>query len=887
MALQETATTTPGGAKKGEVLDGGQLVQIIDYDGDIVADIGAWMKKQHVADAGFNYNVITILGSQSSGKSSLMNALFDCNFQVMDHIHGHSQTTKGIWLGRDGLSAAADSRARPCLVVDVEGIDSRERGEDRQTFEHRSALFALALADCLVINVWYHSLGNFTASGYGLLKTVMEVNLELFAQERNTPRTILLFAVRDWAEVMTPLETVKQKIAREYVERIWNEIQKPPAFEHSMPYDLFDFQVFGLAHKFMNPQQFDKDVEVLRQTWMTSLRPARYSRQVPADGFAHYATSIWEVIKQQEHLNIPNQKEMLAIYRCQEIKAQALAGLTAEVAAMNAKIQKKEVDAPQFSQWLSVLAASAVAEYLEHASRYQADVCRRVKAELLEGLTAVAQPLVDSLLSNTRDSIARDFSEELMSSFAAAKGDPPITLSGQAVLDAWSGYNEGTAELLRDAQRRFLAVADACGAKLPDGSQLAFATDLVLDGMTRVLSKDVEAVREKQQAQLVALLQKTCDGKLVGVSDSLASREFSPEKFWELCRVKTAAAAEECFTLFRKAHIGLASSSSSSTSLTSPRKRARETSEEDSFRVQCRVLALMQLRKQMQSIVANVHVFILDRFQTFFSYDPNDQPRQWEALTPDQLQKIFVEAKEQALVLVPTFACMRLHPLSISTASLLPAAAESSPADFLDRPEFSAAEREELAPLPAQFFAPLLDALQAQTARQKTLRQMQQMCRDAQALQQGKGTVSWRSVPLWGWLLLLALGWNELAAVLQFLTGNWIFFPIFLVALAAAAAAVFTGNVQVALASLQHFLLLAKTVALPVARELLVKALNAVDPQPAAPRRTERDSRGSPRGAAATVEELKRPQDLPPKTGAASSPPRAEASPRSRESESM
>lgn len=122
-----------------------------------------------------------------------MNALFKCNFQVMDHVHGHSQTTKGIWLGRDGYSREDPSQP-PCLVVDVEGIDSRERGEDRQTFEHRSALFALALADCLCINLWYHSLGNFTASGYGLLKTVMQVNLELFAQEKKSvfPGTPLL-----------------------------------------------------------------------------------------------------------------------------------------------------------------------------------------------------------------------------------------------------------------------------------------------------------------------------------------------------------------------------------------------------------------------------------------------------------------------------------------------------------------------------------------------------------------------------------------------------------------------------------------------------------------------------------------------------------------------
>lgn len=42
---------------------------------------------------------------------------------------------------------------------------------------------------------------------------------------------------------------------------------QPAALELSSPYDLFDFQVFGLAHKFMNPTQFEKDVQLLRQQY--------------------------------------------------------------------------------------------------------------------------------------------------------------------------------------------------------------------------------------------------------------------------------------------------------------------------------------------------------------------------------------------------------------------------------------------------------------------------------------------------------------------------------------------------------------------------------------------------------------------------------------------
>ena len=43
----------------------------------------------------------------------------------MDAQMGHSQTTKGLWIGNDRL---ADGKT---IIIDVEGNDSRERGEDR------------------------------------------------------------------------------------------------------------------------------------------------------------------------------------------------------------------------------------------------------------------------------------------------------------------------------------------------------------------------------------------------------------------------------------------------------------------------------------------------------------------------------------------------------------------------------------------------------------------------------------------------------------------------------------------------------------------------------------------------------------------------------------
>lgn len=98
------------------------------------------------------------------------------------------QTTKGIWLSKnkkqgDAPSADGARMADNILVMDVEGTDGRERGED-QDFERKSALFALATSEVLIVNIWEHQVGLYQGANMGLLKTVFEVNLQLFLKDR-------------------------------------------------------------------------------------------------------------------------------------------------------------------------------------------------------------------------------------------------------------------------------------------------------------------------------------------------------------------------------------------------------------------------------------------------------------------------------------------------------------------------------------------------------------------------------------------------------------------------------------------------------------------------------------------------------------------------------
>lgn len=150
-------------------------VQIITDELDFNSSFQNFLKARDLMKKGTGYRTVAVIGCQSSGKSTLLNLLFDTGFEVMDKVKGRAQTTKGIW-----MSATTDEN--PTLIFDIEGTDSKERGEQRMTFEQTTSLFALAISDVLLINMWTTDIGRYGASNYGLLKVIFEVNLKLFGQ---------------------------------------------------------------------------------------------------------------------------------------------------------------------------------------------------------------------------------------------------------------------------------------------------------------------------------------------------------------------------------------------------------------------------------------------------------------------------------------------------------------------------------------------------------------------------------------------------------------------------------------------------------------------------------------------------------------------------------
>ena len=183
------------------------------------------------------------------------------------------------------------------MVMDVEGTDGRERGED-QDFERKSALLSLASSEVLLINLWEHQVGLYQGANMGLLKTVFEVNLGLFgkAQENTNQRTLLLFIIRDHIGT-TPLANLASTLETD-INRIWDSLSKPAELQDRKLSDYFDLGFTTLPHKILAADKFEEEVLNLRRRFMDKENPnyvfkPAYHKRIPADGVAMYMEGIW------------------------------------------------------------------------------------------------------------------------------------------------------------------------------------------------------------------------------------------------------------------------------------------------------------------------------------------------------------------------------------------------------------------------------------------------------------------------------------------------------------------------------------------------------------------------------------------------------------------
>ena len=646
-------------------------------------------------EAGFGYDICAVLGSQSTGKSTLLNRLFGTNFDVMDD-RARQQTTKGIWLCR-GMD-------RNVLVMDVEGTDGRERGED-QDFERKSALFSLATAECVIVNMWENQVGLFQGANMGLLKTVLDVNLTLFQVGRaraGAPKekTLLLFVIRDYIGT-TPLANLESTI-RADLQRIWASLTKPEALAGAELGDFFDVSFSALPHKVLQAKEFDEGIAQLQRRFIDRSDPqyvfqTEYHKRIPIDGLPHYLESVWEQILQNKDLDLPTQQELLAQFRCDEIAAAAAAAFAAAMTAL-----RSALDAGQVLATLGVDMASHRAEALavfdKDASRYHRGVYARKRADLLLQLNAVLLPFFLAQLKNLHTKLASAFQQAMQEGTRGASYDFG-RLVEEHVAHALAAFDGETQRLV-----------------LPD-------TDWSVSEERMHLEEDLRAVartlRADETQKLAVRLEKDIRRHLAEPIEAALSEPDAG--MWDRVLGVWRDACDRAAALYREraAHLNT-------------------TPDEDAATVgRLHMVAWRALLDRVQEstsetvLASRLRAFFEDRFR----YDASGVPRVWKP--SDDMDDAFVQARDATLALIPLYATMQ--PETPPTV-----------AGDEDTPSWDEARR-------------VLSERRCAELGRRFRRDA-----DAAYVEAKRGTVSsMTQVPWWMYVVLIVLGWNEAMAVLH------------------------------------------------------------------------------------------------------------------------
>lgn len=243
------------------------------------------------------------------------------------------------------------------------------------------------MADVLLINMWYTDIGRYSGSNYGLLKVIFECNLKLFGQ--STAKK-LLFVIRDYPGGKNA-DAIKGLIDKD-INQLWQDIHKPDQYKDSLAQEFFSIEFCLMPHKLYCEDQFVEKCKELKEKFTAGSEnnffpeiasdAGQGAKAVPIDGLSYFIDTTWAIIKDQKELNLPDQREMVAQYRCNEVKEEALELIKTHVQALDAKSRSSSIsDFPE--QGMGILEV-AVKHYKQEAVQYKGAVYDKVLKEIAE-----------------------------------------------------------------------------------------------------------------------------------------------------------------------------------------------------------------------------------------------------------------------------------------------------------------------------------------------------------------------------------------------------------------------------------------------------------------------------------------------------------------------
>ena len=526
-----------------------------------------------------------------------------------------------------------------------------------------------------------------------------------------------------------------------------------------------------LPHKILQPEKFVAEVAQLRTRFREGHKDSRrealrgddelergvflpeYHRRIPADGFSIYAEGVWDQIVNNKDLDLPTQQELMAQFRCDEISREVLVAFDEAIVPFeNKQAEGIRIGAPQVLGGLGAVMRSArmktVKNFETEASRYHKGVYGRKRAELESKIDGRLKILFQGQLSAAHKSGVNDFSDAVSAAVKAGQ-KKGASYDFAEIVDK----EKKTALSKYDKEARGVLVEGAPWSNYKQEMSLyqkdlnEVSGRLRREEMRRLATRVERWVRSRLGESIGLEFNALGSGR--GGSGAPESGERQPEKeIWDrvwAVFTKTVQEAERRFTDRAKSFD--ASPAEVDVGL---------------WRLRRKSWGVLHAKIEEEMMEGNLLLKLRENFEDKFRYDEAGVPRIWRPT--DDIEGIYAKARESTLTLIPLLSRFQLShthdppPLDDWIGN---APSSVTPADEEDLTPIGGVDEDEGKSLEEEM------TILSDSKRQDVTIRFKKTADGVYVEAKRSAIGGMTQIPVYFYVLLLLLGWNEIVA------GKW------------------------------------------------------------------------------------------------------------------
>ncbi|KAJ4753508.1 hypothetical protein LUZ62_087913 [Rhynchospora pubera] len=442
--------------------------QLIGGDGtfyeDAIDDVIANFKERLAY--GTPFGIVSVLGSQSPGKSSMLDSLFGVKFNEDDASKGRNQNSKGIWLSR----CAGPS----LLVMDVEPSDAKE---DDLSFEKQTVLFSLALSDLLVVNMSLQEINRDIGGNIQLLRSILE---ERLVGKLDSGQTKMLIVIHGYDDKL-PLAKLQEDVLAK-LQKLWSSIHSSSLILS----EFFEVLVVGLPDNKSRPQDFVEKVSKMRR-WFVQGDITEFKKdRILAQGFSLSAKGLWDAIRQKKQLGVFlfGHKITVSDTICGNIISEILS--SPEFNKDILSLKNVDSGAPkEFVEKLGSLQEVTLARFDTETQMYDEDVTHKKREELEKSICGLVESTSKDILSGLHMKTFHESKQEISKQLSEAE-------------DPASGIND----TVKACITKFVESCEGLSSRYQDlfnDHRVALETELNV--IAEILASNIEEKRKRDEAE--------------------------------------------------------------------------------------------------------------------------------------------------------------------------------------------------------------------------------------------------------------------------------------------------------------------------------------------------------------------------------------------------